>query len=195
MAIRINELPELGLLRGLFELTDGGSGLRWGVSKGTGKAGRIAGNILTNPRTKKQYWMVGLNGKTYLAHRIVYALATGQLPSVNLQVDHRDGNGLNNCPTNLRLANHAQNSRNLQGARRGSKSGTRGVYQHKQGGWVARITVNGRDIHLGYYPTKFLAIIARLAGEVLHLRQPLSRFPFVGNWCMRFQGTLIEGRT
>lgn len=76
-----------------------------------------------------------------------------------VEVDHVDGNGLNNQKNNLREVTHAQNIQNQRVQRR-SKSGYRGVtYFPKAGKWLrkkpwrARIKVNGIDITLGYYAT------------------------------------------
>jgi hypothetical protein len=68
-----------------------------------------------------------------------------------LEVDHIDGNGLNNVRSNLRLATHAQNKWNI-GIRAHNKSGYTGVCFHKQAGrWWATINVNGRQISLGLF--------------------------------------------
>lgn len=68
------------------------------------------------------------------------------------ECDHRDGNGLNNRRENLRQVTRAQNSWN-----RHPRSGCQGVTflpRLKRRPWQARIGVNGKHLHLGYYPTK-----------------------------------------
>jgi HNH endonuclease len=68
-------------------------------------------------------------------------------------IDHIDGNGLNNCSSNLRLANRAENGRNRVRLDKNNKSGFRGVCKFR-GLWRAYIHVAGKSIHLGTYETK-----------------------------------------
>jgi len=65
------------------------------------------------------------------------------------QVDHIDGNGLNNARSNLRGCSNAENIRNRL-AQKNNKSGVRGVYWHTQRHrWVAAIRHQGKVISLG----------------------------------------------
>lgn len=70
-------------------------------------------------------WRVGLKGKVYLAHRIVFALNTGRIND-NLLVDHVDGDRSNNRIDNLREVTYAVNMRNRKKV--DNKSGVTGVY-------------------------------------------------------------------
>jgi hypothetical protein len=69
-----------------------------------------------------------------------------------IKVDHRDGNGLNNCRLNLRLATNRQNVRNNRGRKR-----RLGPYKgvHPSGRplkpWAAKITVDGKTVNLGRF--------------------------------------------
>lgn len=64
-------------------------------------------------------------------------------------VDHRDGNGLNNVRSNLRLATSRQNAMN-RSKWKNSDSRFKGV--HRDGKrWRAIITLNGKRIHLGCF--------------------------------------------
>lgn len=72
----------------------------------------------------------------------------------NFQIDHIDGNGLNNQRLNLRLATNRQNSQNKRDVK--NKTGYKGVYFNKHNTiniYRARIKVNGNPIDLGHYPT------------------------------------------
>jgi len=70
----------------------------------------------------------------------------------HLEVDHVDGNRLNNQKYNLRLCTHAQNSRNRRKNISHKSSAFKGVSWNPIGEkWCARITVSGRTIHLGYF--------------------------------------------
>ena len=57
------------------------------------------------------YWRVGLNGKSILVHRVIYYLLNGSIDP-KLDIDHIDGDGLNNDIANLRVVRHDTNSRN-----------------------------------------------------------------------------------
>jgi len=69
------------------------------------------------------------------------------------QVDHRDGNGLNNQKRNLRICSHTQNMQNRCIAKNNT-SGKKGVcYRPKIGKFQASIGVNGKSIYLGFFDT------------------------------------------
>ena len=66
----------------------------------------------------------------------------------DVHVDHRNGNGLDNCRENLRLCTHAENHHN-----RKPKNRYKGV-KWRSGGWYAHIgTSEKRYLHLGVFPT------------------------------------------
>lgn len=95
------------------------------------------------------------NGKAVLIrlHRVVLERKLGYSIPDGMQVDHIDGNGLNNTRDNLRLATNAQNMWN-QRKRVNNKSGYKGVQWYKsRQNWRAVIRVNGKRIHLGYFDT------------------------------------------
>ena len=67
-------------------------------------------------------------------------------------IDHRDGNGLNNSRSNLRIATQAQNCKNRSKTRAASSSPYKGVSWHKRiGKWQAYIMVNYQRQHLGSF--------------------------------------------
>lgn len=64
-----------------------------------------------------------------------------------VEVDHRDGDGLNNRRYNLRVCTHAQNGAN-QRIPKNNTSGFKGVYRNKDClGWIAKI----QKTYLGLY--------------------------------------------
>lgn len=78
-------------------------------------------------------------------HRVLLACAPG------LEVDHADGNGLNNRRDNLRPATIPQNRRNAK-MRSDNSSGKKGVNWDAQARkWRARIMVDGKSRFLGVF--------------------------------------------
>jgi hypothetical protein len=107
--------------------------------------GKVAGNV-----TDFGYRRIKINGKLYLAHRIVWKILTGDDPGLS-EIDHIDGNPQNNRPENLRLSDHGKNQANGP-AYKNSKSGYKGVYWHKQREkWTAQIQSGKRRKQLGFY--------------------------------------------
>lgn len=79
--------------------------------------------------------------------------------------DHTDRNPLNNRKYNLRKASAAENARNVSISNKNT-SGIIGVRFKKDAKkWVARIVLNNKDIHLGYFNSKEDAVKARLEAE------------------------------
>jgi hypothetical protein len=84
---------------------------------------------------------------TLRLHRLITSAPAG------LEVDHIDGDGLNNRRANLRLATKAQNMKNRRPNRK-SASGVKGVTWHKQNGkWQAQIMSDKDSHYLGYFET------------------------------------------
>lgn len=77
------------------------------------------------------------------------------------EVDHADGNTLNNCRSNLRRCNRSQNTANTA-QRKIGVSGYRGVTWHAATKkWRAKMRVRGRDVHIGLFASPEEAAIAR----------------------------------
>jgi hypothetical protein len=75
-------------------------------------------------------------------------------------VDHIDGDPLNNCKANLRIATNTENCRNSRKRSPGT-SKYKGVSWHAQcKKWTANISPNRRQIHLGLFSTEELAAYA-----------------------------------
>jgi len=66
-------------------------------------------------------------------------------------IDHKDGDGLNNQKVNLRICTHQENMMNRR-PNKNCSSIYKGVCWHKQTQkWVAKIWIDGKQIHLGYF--------------------------------------------
>lgn len=87
----------------------------------------------------------------------------------HLEVDHIDGNRLNNQRSNLRLATSSQNKMN-RGPRKDNTSGYKGVSWHSQRlKWTARVKAGQKYIHLGLFDSKEAAALAyNSAARLLH---------------------------
>lgn len=76
------------------------------------------------------------------------------------EIDHVNGNKLDNRRANLRHVSHSQNMRNMK-IHKDNKSGFKGVSLHKHSGLhTARICVNRISIHLGYFKSAIEASLA-----------------------------------
>ena len=121
--------------------------LRWRVDRGRVSAGIRAGCINT-----EGYRVVGYLGVQYRVHRIIWAMHYGEWP--NHQIDHIDGNKLNNAINNLRACDYDGNARNVSKKAKQSSSKHKGVDRHR-GRWRARIrTGDGKRLDLGYFRTE-----------------------------------------
>lgn len=100
------------------------------------------------------------SGKTVLLHRLIVNAPDG------MDVDHVNGDGLDNRRQNLRLCTHAQNMRNKKRAR-SNTSGFKGVVRDGRPlkkPWQASVKVNGKRHYLGRYATPEEAHAAYCAG-------------------------------
>jgi hypothetical protein len=111
---------------------------------------------------------------TILMHRAILELAPGRVP----EVDHIDGDGLNNVRTNLRVATHAQNIHNAR-RRSDNVSGYRGVSRDSfNRKWRAAIMLDGKLYQLGRFAEiddaarAYDAAARRLHGEFARLNFP-----------------------
>lgn len=87
--------------------------------------------------------------KGVLAHRVIWALVTGEWPPG--EIDHIDGNRANNRFDNLRAVTRRQNAKNI-GKMSTNTSGVKGVCWHRVAKkWLAQINVDCTHIHLGLF--------------------------------------------
>jgi hypothetical protein len=120
--------------------------LTWKVSRGKAKAGSECGCL-----KESGYIEIGLDGRTYLAHRLAWLLYYGEEPSMDL--DHENTNRSDNRISNLRIATRSQNQWN-KGLTSANTSGFKGVYRHAESGkWVAQIRKHRVAKNLGAFDT------------------------------------------
>lgn len=101
--------------------------------------------------TNRCYLSVGIKGKQYFLHRVIYKWVTGEDPPES--VDHRDRNTLNNTWINLRAVSWSLQRRNQQD-REKTNGLPKGVtwFKHKQC-YLAKIKHKGKVKHLGFCDT------------------------------------------
>lgn len=175
-------LPSLEYLHECFELSESSpSGLIWKLRPrshfntdrgynqlGKGSEGKVAGSIFTQ-KSGRQYWSVQIGKQGCYCHRVIYSMFNNVEISVSLQVDHKDGNGLNNLPSNLRLAEAMQNSHNCKKSK-ANQSGYKGVGWNKTNqNWRGRIMRNGKLFYTkGYANPKDASLDLERLREILH---------------------------
>jgi len=105
------------------------------------------------------------HGRMFYAHQIIWKMVHGtEAP----EIDHLDVDGLNNDPSNLRECNHSLNAANTK-LKSNNSSGFKGVsYRSDRGKWRARIMVERKEMHLGFFDCKELAHQAYSIAAIKH---------------------------
>lgn len=126
------------------------------------KLGSPAGTINGNGRLQ-----ICLNKKIYLAHRLIWFWHHGNWPKK--QIDHIDGNPLNNKIENLRDVSGFENHWNI-GKLSTNKTGLKGVsFVKKSGKYCAQIIANKKHHWLGLFENPEDAFEAyKKAANLLH---------------------------
>lgn len=120
--------------------------------------GEVAGGPRRN-RNGKHYWVIKIDGIAYKRAQIVLFLKTGTWP--NEMVDHRNGDSLDDSPTNLRHATATQNAWNHQ--KRSKKTDLPMGVRFMSGRFQARIACHKKMHHIGCFDTPEEAREAYLA--------------------------------
>lgn len=175
MAVR--QLPSTGELRQLLRYEPDTGKLFW-LSRPLRmfKSGKLTARhkwLLWNSRfagtealtaTNKGYRVGAINRQNVCAHRVAWAIMTGEWP--DQEIDHINRNRSDNRWDNLRAVDHAENAHNLP-LMGSNTSGVCGVSWHQRAGkWRAQINLDDRQRHLGLFTDKADAIAARRAAEI-----------------------------
>ena len=129
-------LTEIDLLR-MFEYFPNTGELIWRSGPHEGQVAGWAHNS-----RGKSYWAVRIQKKNFLAHRLIWLHVHGAWPKD--EIDHIDGDGLNNRIANLRECSRYGNTRNAAKSKKNS-SGAKGVHWHAANKvWVVQVDGNGR---------------------------------------------------
>jgi hypothetical protein len=116
---------------------------------------RYSGKMATKGQLKRKWYAVrwerskrGSKRILILMHRQILGLTPGRIPLV----DHRNGNSLDNCRSNIRTCNYSQNLSNAY--RNGSNAGAKGIYFDFfviSKPWKVTINTDNRQIHIGRF--------------------------------------------
>lgn len=99
-------------------------------------------------KDKKGYLYTKINSIPFSIHRLIFLMHYGYLPK---EVDHIDGDRLNNSIDNLRASDSTTNQWNSK-IRADNKSGVKGVcFDKSKNRWCARVAVNGKRFNVGYF--------------------------------------------
>ena len=116
----------------------------WKVEKGIrNRLGSIAGTL------SQGYMRIEINGKKYMAHRLVWLYTYGYFPKDS--IDHMNNKREDNRLINLREATNQQNAFN-RGKHSNNTSGFIGVcWNINANKYIAKCGYNGSKYYLGYF--------------------------------------------
>lgn len=123
-------------------------------------AGEVAGVV-----DKGIYIRVRAKNKKFYAHRVIWMMEYGEWPT---EIDHINGNGLDNRLENLRVVTRQQNCQNRR-LRSDNMVGMAGVtwdIQRKK--WKAYINIDKKFTVLGFWDNLFEACCRRKSAERIH---------------------------
>lgn len=159
MPMKPKPLPNMETLNLLFEFKDG---VLYNKPDRPypAKAGQPVGYEIVG------YQFVEVKRQKYAVHRIAFYMQHGWVPD---EIDHINGNGMDNRIQNLRPATTAQNAQN-RSLLITNTTGYKGVRTHKRSNrFQAQMKINGKQRHLGTFDTKELAAeFLDLARDMVH---------------------------
>ena len=167
---RFKPLPPLERVKQILDYNSETGVFTWKVRRSSNAMpGQVAGVV-----NSTGYRYISIDDKKYLAHRLAWFLHHGDDP-LDLDVDHKNRNSLDNRIENLRLATKHQNLWNTV-KRADSSSPYKGVHFQKSiKRWVAAIKHGGKKHHIGSYGTAEEAADAYQA-KAIELRGSFARF-------------------
>lgn len=143
-------------------------------------SGKVAGRRMHDREGRRRAIFITLTmpGKapaTFIAHRIVWKMITGEEPPA--EIDHIDGDPFNNKFSNFRDGTNGENKRNIC-MRSTNKSGVTGVrWCANSKKWIAHARVDGRQTYLGSFGINDIDIAAM---EVMEVRAEAGYAPTHG---------------
>ena len=147
----MENISDQALLKSLLHYNPDTGVFTWLETRGgTARRGTVAGNV-----QKMGYRYINFNRRLVGAHRLAWLYVHGVWPTGD--IDHINHQRDDNRIANLRDTNRSQNMRNSR-RKRTEHSPLQGVcWDRESGRWLASITSNGKQMHLGRYDTAELA--------------------------------------
>lgn len=143
----------------LYEYKDGR--LYWKVDRGL--RNKVKGQEASPNALQAGYRVCRINGKSVPAHRLIFLLHFKYLPD---EIDHIDGNPLNNLIENLRPADRASNGQN-RGIQKNNTSGFKNVSWHPANKkWEVRVWMRNKMYRFGMFNDIELANQTAIAARI-----------------------------
>ena len=169
--MKTNKLPPLEYLKECFVLDSSlPNGIRWVSDRPLShlnsermykRGNKRYSNKPSGTLNSSGYYNLKVGKIRCFNHRIIFAIYNNTIDFQDFNIDHIDGNKLNNNPENLRLATNSQNQFN-RAKSKNNTSGHKNVYFHKRNKkYFCKIKINNKDIHIGTFKTLELTIEAR----------------------------------
>ena len=117
----------------------------WKTKDSTWKPVKIKANSLG-------YCQVRFNNVLIFHHVIIWILSTGKDIPSNLQIDHINGNKIDNRIENLRLVTNSGNAKNRKEHRGGKLVGC--CYNKRTRKYIAYTRISGKMIYIGCFTTE-----------------------------------------
>lgn len=163
--MKAKPLPPIHIVLELLQYNPDTGVFTWRTNMEVSKKvrGKISGTL-----DASGYRRIKIHDIRYLAHRLAWLISEGKDPG-DLQVDHINGLTDDNRRENLRLVTRSENQHNRRSAK--------GYYLHKRDNkWRAKINLNGKEHHLGYYETEEEAREAYIKAKAkLHPTSPITK--------------------
>lgn len=128
--------------------------------RGGVKKGEIAGSV--KKYKTLTYRRIGINYQDNYCHRLAWLHEYGYLPK---EIDHINGNGLDNRLCNLREVTRKDNNHNQRKSDKNTSGVTGLVWIERYKGWQVQIKYENKNIYLGMSKDKFEAICIRKSAE------------------------------
>ena len=127
---------------------------------------KLFGGKIIFSKNHNGYLQIKIDKKSFLIHRIAYLFMTGEWP--NGQIDHINGDRVDNRWDNLRVVNNEENQKN-QKIYSNNTSGVIGVsWCETKNKWKVQISGNKKRIYLGLFKNFNEAVRARKNAEVIY---------------------------
>lgn len=154
-------LPSQEFLKERYDYDPETGKLFWKKSQSKQKK---VGDEVGNPNTKGRQ-QLSINGKTFLAYRVIWMWMTGEDPGADV-IDHINRIPTDNRWCNLRRISQAGNTKNTSGHRDALVKSKGVTYCKSRGKFVSVLMVDGKQHFLGRFDTEKEAASAYKAASI-----------------------------